>query len=593
MENIKYHTNEEDEKKLKVSDDIKKTVSNKKQKKQKKQKKSPASGEKFRSTDGVIDHKKEENLSFGKPGRTDYLFLQKVKEHNDTSNSNESTDIVLPDNTDSTYKSINVYKTIIMDSEKELLFVDEQIVVSKKITEDYYHNLVKELKSFDPNSSEAIEVSSGLIFINELKDNLSHGKFIDDELLQDVTDSVASDLGLDSEKEVEFADDAVNTDVIPNTQNLIITSKKNNDLSTSRSTPVQIKQNSDGGGISEPPDAFVGGEGSSYSRPSLTPIKSGFDIIQSGSEDRSYNYIRDPIKYKRGADLLVGGIVGYLIGRRSGRIKAETRFEPVQKTFEKQIKDLHQKIYLHENKIRILTSENLAREGKDKRLNITEKVNKKTRKILDSYKKEPPKISTVIESDFVHDTIKSRGKDIANDKQVWLMKRESKLASAILAKIESLPGNSKANVQKMPTPDLLKVESSLQVNGVTAKQIFEQNHLNTYELRRIVASSFADSGSAEKIGIMHLAKRSKEIGRENINSNFLFSKRSKNHYDKASSLDEVTDINLVDHDAILTNSKITNYSTDNESIVRSDTIKIVVSIFAFGAVAMILLKLFF
>lgn len=46
------------------------------------------------------------------------------------------------------------------------------------------------------------------------------------------------------------------------------------------------------------------------------------------------------------------GIIGYLMGRRRGRIKAERLFEPVQKKLEKQVESLQQTMYVQEQRVR-------------------------------------------------------------------------------------------------------------------------------------------------------------------------------------------------------------------------------------------------
>ncbi|HET6924557.1 MAG TPA: hypothetical protein VFH39_01870, partial [Candidatus Saccharimonadales bacterium] len=63
--------------------------------------------------------------------------------------------------------------------------------------------------------------------------------------------------------------------------------------------------------------------------------------------------------YERRAEtrgLLIGGLVGYFIGRRRGRIKTEKRLLPVQEKLEKQVKTLHETIADKEFQIRQLAA---------------------------------------------------------------------------------------------------------------------------------------------------------------------------------------------------------------------------------------------
>jgi hypothetical protein len=55
--------------------------------------------------------------------------------------------------------------------------------------------------------------------------------------------------------------------------------------------------------------------------------------------------------------LLVGGVLGYLIGRRRGRIKTEKRMRPIQEKLEKQVEQLHEVIARKEREVRVVAAE--------------------------------------------------------------------------------------------------------------------------------------------------------------------------------------------------------------------------------------------
>ncbi|HEY1064122.1 MAG TPA: hypothetical protein VGE30_02365 [Candidatus Saccharimonadales bacterium] len=63
-------------------------------------------------------------------------------------------------------------------------------------------------------------------------------------------------------------------------------------------------------------------------------------------------------------ELLLIGLVGYLIGRRRGRVRAEKRLLPVQKKLEKQVKQLEQDITLKEQKLVAVVAEKRRAEAR-------------------------------------------------------------------------------------------------------------------------------------------------------------------------------------------------------------------------------------
>lgn len=112
------------------------------------------------------------------------------------------------------------------------------------------------------------------------------------------------------------------------------------------------------------------GSGSGAGRPPQPPA-----ISPTGSnispEIPSFNTVRHPAEVpgpeiirvpnpNTGLDLLVGGVVGYLIGRRRGRIKTEKRLLPVQKKLQKEVADVRSQLSQKEATIRKLAAKKVV-----------------------------------------------------------------------------------------------------------------------------------------------------------------------------------------------------------------------------------------
>lgn len=93
-----------------------------------------------------------------------------------------------------------------------------------------------------------------------------------------------------------------------------------------------------------PPVIFDEGP-SGPDRPEVPPVSTAETVIPLTAAIRSERQARTE-------GLVVGGIVGYLVGRRRGRIKTEKRLAPIQKKLEKQVKALQSELIVSESLVR-------------------------------------------------------------------------------------------------------------------------------------------------------------------------------------------------------------------------------------------------
>lgn len=168
---------------------------------------------------------------------------------------------------------------------------------------------------------------------------------------------------------------------------------------------------------------------------------------------------------KQAANLLVGGAVGYLIGRRRGRIKTERRLIPIQEKLEKEVKDLHGKIAEREEKIRTIAAEKIRTTPETERKNIVEKLETAP---------EPEIVKTpeVVESSKLE-----------------------KLVKAIIPPVERAPQKPESKeikrAEELALPELLAVAKRMEFQGITVDQLYERGQIDSLGLRRAVSEYLA------------------------------------------------------------------------------------------------------
>jgi uncharacterized membrane-anchored protein YhcB (DUF1043 family) len=175
----------------------------------------------------------------------------------------------------------------------------------------------------------------------------------------------------------------------------------------------------------------------------------------------------DVAYYERHAQnrgLLVGLIVGYLIGRRGGRIRTEKRLMPVQHKLEKEVSSLQEQLDARERKIRKLAYERLPEDVK-----AAERVKPLTRRIIEGAPERASRLG--LEKPTRAERL---GKTV--------IKAEAPLA--VKPELRSIPPEQ---VKSMNHNELLLLSEKVVVEGASLRQIYEQHLIGERGLRRLLS----------------------------------------------------------------------------------------------------------
>jgi hypothetical protein len=176
----------------------------------------------------------------------------------------------------------------------------------------------------------------------------------------------------------------------------------------------------------------------------------------------------------------LGGIVGYLLGRRRGRIKTEKKLLPVQEKLENKVNELHDEVIRREEKIRELIRSQIS--GQPER------------------------------RDALMERFESR-QEKASEQQAQLYHKEiqpGRLGKVVVerAQIPKAEANISQEVRHLKEPELLAIAERIEIEHVSIRNMYENGRLDLPSLRQIVAE-FLRGGDFE--GILHHQLRPERV----------------------------------------------------------------------------------
>ena len=199
---------------------------------------------------------------------------------------------------------------------------------------------------------------------------------------------------------------------------------------------------------------------------------------------------------------LVGGLIGYLIGRRRGRIKTEKRLVPIQKKLERQVKNLQQNVERQEFTIRQTAMEHIRQQSAETFERTREKAAFITR--IDGLRdrsahtaeggeafatagQERQQIDQVLVA--TAEALSAATKETAS--------RRSERPRPAAEKAPALPLDK--HVETLKQKDLLELSGKIVVEGVSLRHVYESHQIGEQALRRIVSEHLRGGNVGEAL----------------------------------------------------------------------------------------------
>lgn len=229
----------------------------------------------------------------------------------------------------------------------------------------------------------------------------------------------------------------------------------------------------------------------------------GFNVAPTAPARSVEHGSRDPFGHA-----LVGGIVGYLIGRRKGRIKTEKRLIPVQKKLQKEVVSLHSQLQQKESKIRALAATKVQENLKPlaekipplKHVNYSERA-------VDNAPERPVSIvrAPAAEANQLHgkrhapeqighvlvgaESFRQVFNGPGSAENVSSLEKQKPARSEKLLRTEARPEpliSVERNIDTLNRVDLLKLSERIIIDGASLRQIYETRLVGEKGLRRLV-----------------------------------------------------------------------------------------------------------
>lgn len=347
----------------------------------------------------------------------------------------------------------------------EKLAEDEKIIVAKDYIALRSQELNTELASAPAESPNEAAGLANAALLDNLANRLEDEQPVDAEVLDEAVAEVAEALGLDP----------IDTETQPAAEGLVAKEPAGEaepsqpDGNQAGAAPPEADDNS-----STPPGSnraggannAGGGNGSRGPVVPTGPAPQGGNYAPSVSlPERRHGHA----KY-----VLAGGIVGYFLGRRRGRIKTERELLPVQHKLEKEVTTLQQQIALREAKIRQLAEQNAVRQPSPTTRRVEQQRPQQTTETSHLPEKEQP-VRAAVKAETI-------GRLVLQPEQKELPKAPTHEAEqATEVKLKPV-----ITAETAPLEQVLKLAEDIKVENQNLRKLYEDGRIEQKAVRKII-----------------------------------------------------------------------------------------------------------
>jgi hypothetical protein len=376
----------------------------------------------------------------------------------------------------------------------EELSADEAHFVANEYVAAKTENLKQELEQTEPNSLEEAQVLADAAFIEQVNARLAEKAVIDDEVLDEVLEEIVDELEIEADEtgsgvkteelSVEFDEDAGEEPEDP-VASVTSTTRPPSPINAAPPAPIPPPSGSGGGsgsGVNGPVGSGVP-PATPPSRPGNLPPSPNMNA----AANQNPNTLRNP--HQRAGDMLIGGVIGYLIGRRRGRLKTEKHLIPLQQKLEKQVEDLTGKVSEREEKIRGLVARQIERQPVATRPQVVEKLAGRIEQRATSSSENSTDAQTeqtIVAESVITERRPEKIPALSMERFGRILVPKPETVEVIRSMQAPKIREKQIDAASLTTHELIEAASNIKIEGTSAKAMYEAGRLDDRGLRRVV-----------------------------------------------------------------------------------------------------------